>query len=695
MMSLRPKAWRIAPRLLLLVTSVLLAMYVWLNHTDALVAQSLGRLWNIGFQNPLSTIDAFATDRVTTGPLAMDPSYNSTELPRERVFDWTVERAEQSPDGIPRLMYTINGQFPGPIIEATEGDTVVVRVRNHIYDNFTIPPPPLSSQRDDVHPDGTDRKFTFHWHGLSMRNTQVMDGASAFTSCALLPGEEREYRFLVHPEDVGTHWYHSHVGTSRADGLWGMFIVHSRTDERKKLSTRFPDANTHWNEEVAIALGDHYHQFGPISLGFYVSRWLQKAEPVPENALINGKHVFSCHHSRLTGVPCPAGDVDQVGEYSTFSLDPKQAYRLRLVNVGALADITFSVDGHTMTVIEADGTLVEPVRVHRIPIAPGQRYSVILHREPKSKDSRVWMRADMSAECFQYTNPVMELGAKAIIAYDTRQSGEESKDDWKSLLRLRSYKRGLTDRIWHGSWFQSQLPATLPWNPNVTDTILPEEPCHDLEPDTLVPLIPDPAPPLRLDQGDHREFVFVTAPILERYGVVPMGFMNGSTWRPYGRHGRERQPLLHRISYANTSTVQGWHDQDILDPSHELVASPHPSRPVVMEMVINNQDDSPHPFHLHGHKFWVMETGEADPNFGGFDYYEDVGQVYNLNRKMKRDTVIVPMMGHAVIRWVADNPGVWAFHCHMLVHLASGMAMAIVEQPEVLQAQPPVQRTCS
>ena len=174
-----------------------------------------------------------------------------------------------------------------------------------------------------------------------------------------------------------------------------------------------------------------------------------------------------------------------------------------------------------------------------------------------------------------------------------------------------------------------------------------------------------------------------------------MGFMNGSTWRPYGRHGRERQPLLHRISYANTSTVQGWHDQDILDPSHELVASPHPSRPVVMEMVINNQDDSPHPFHLHGHKFWVMETGEADPNFGGFDYYEDVGQVYNLNRKMKRDTVIVPMMGHAVIRWVADNPGVWAFHCHMLVHLASGMAMAIVEQPEVLQAQPPVQRTCS
>ena len=173
-----------------------------------------------------------------------------------------------------------------------------------------------------------------------------------------------------------------------------------------------------------------------------------------------------------------------------------------------------------------------------------------------------------------------------------------------------------------------------------------------------------------------------------------MGFMNGSTWRPYGHRGRDRQPILHRIAHANSTEVEDWYNYDVLEPLHELVASPHPSKPVVFELVINNQDDSPHPFHLHGHKFWVMETGEMDPQFGGFDYYEDVGQVYPLDRRMKRDTVVVPMMGHAVIRWVADNPGVWAFHCHMMVHLASGMAMAIVEQPALLQQNPPVPRVC-
>ena len=668
---------------------------LWLLYADVDLHGSVHSAWDAStgaFRLGRNTQLVPAT-HVTTGPLAMDPSYNASAPPQERFFDWTVERADMAPDGVKRLMYTINGQFPGPMMEVTEGDTLIVKVRNHIFDNYKVPPPPMSSKLLDVHPEGTDRKISIHWHGLSMRGMQVMDGTSAVTSCALTPGDEHTYRFVVQPEDVGTHWYHSHVGTSRADGLWGMLIVHAREDERKVLKERAPAHETHWDEEVAIAVGDHFHDMGPESLARYVSRWLQKAEPVPENALINGKHIFSCHHSRLSGVPCPAGDVDQVGEYTSFHLRPDRNYRLRLVNVGSLADITFSVDGHTMTVIEADGTLVEPMKVHRIPISPGQRYSVILHREPDAKMDRMWMRAEMSHECFQYTNPVMELESKAVVVYDGKTASWKDSENHMFPLRLRSYRRKVSEFIFHHKR-TLKLPTSKAWSPNVTDVGIPTEPCHDLEPDTLVPLIPDPAPELHLDQGDKREFVYVTVPILEKYSIVPMGFMNGSTWRPYGHRGRDRQPILHRIAHANSTEVEDWYNYDVLEPLHELVASPHPSKPVVFELVINNQDDSPHPFHLHGHKFWVMETGEMDPQFGGFDYYEDVGQVYPLDRRMKRDTVVVPMMGHAVIRWVADNPGVWAFHCHMMVHLASGMAMAIVEQPALLQQNPPVPRVC-
>jgi FtsP/CotA-like multicopper oxidase with cupredoxin domain len=42
-----------------------------------------------------------------------------------------------------------------------------------------------------------------------------------------------------------------------------------------------------------------------------------------------------------------------------------------------------------------------------------------------------------------------------------------------------------------------------------------------------------------------------------------------------------------------------------------------------------------------------------------------------------RDTVQIPRRGYAVLRFRADNPGVWLFHCHVMWHLAGGMAMIV------------------
>lgn len=50
---------------------------------------------------------------------------------------------------------------------------------------------------------------------------------------------------------------------------------------------------------------------------------------------------------------------------------------------------------------------------------------------------------------------------------------------------------------------------------------------------------------------------------------------------------------------------------------------------------------------------------------------------YNLSRAVLRDTVQIPTRGYAVLRFRAENPGVWLFHCHVLWHLANGMAMVV------------------
>ncbi|CEJ82391.1 hypothetical protein VHEMI02457 [[Torrubiella] hemipterigena] len=52
---------------------------------------------------------------------------------------------------------------------------------------------------------------------------------------------------------------------------------------------------------------------------------------------------------------------------------------------------------------------------------------------------------------------------------------------------------------------------------------------------------------------------------------------------------------------------------------------------------------------------------------------------------MRTDTVVLPPHGNLVIRFVADNPGVWIFHCHIDWHLSSGLGMLFIEAPTQIQ----------
>ena len=51
-----------------------------------------------------------------------------------------------------------------------------------------------------------------------------------------------------------------------------------------------------------------------------------------------------------------------------------------------------------------------------------------------------------------------------------------------------------------------------------------------------------------------------------------------------------------------------------------------------------------------------------------------------------RDVMSVPSMGWARIRFIANNPGVWQFHCHISWHVAAGMVMEFIESPKALAA---------
>jgi laccase len=89
-----------------------------------------------------------------------------------------------------------------------------------------------------------------------------------------------------------------------------------------------------------------------------------------------------------------------------------------------------------------------------------------------------------------------------------------------------------------------------------------------------------------------------------------------------------------------------------------------------------------HPIHIHGYELYILGEG-----FGNFN--KDAAQL-TLDDPPMRNTVGVPVNGWAVIRFVADNPGVWLMHCHLDVHITWGLAMAfLVDDLQSLQAPPP------
>ena len=51
--------------------------------------------------------------------------------------------------------------------------------------------------------------------------------------------------------------------------------------------------------------------------------------------------------------------------------------------------------------------------------------------------------------------------------------------------------------------------------------------------------------------------------------------------------------------------------------------------------------------------------------------------VLNLESPVRKDTVSVPRRGYVVLRFKADNEGIWMLHCHVLFHQGSGMAMGV------------------
>ncbi|KAJ2777260.1 ferroxidase fet3 [Coemansia interrupta] len=133
-------------------------------------------------------------------------------------------------------------------------------------------------------------------------------------------------------------------------------------------------------------------------------------------------------------------------------------------------------------------------------------------------------------------------------------------------------------------------------------------------------------------------------------------------------------PTVPSLITALTTGYQAYYPDVYSFKTNPVILDPHED----VEVALFNLDVNSHPFHLHGHNFYIMVRGTIDRN--------PKNRLEAGKYPIRRDTITIPPKAYAIIRFRADNPGVWLFHCHMQFHQEQGLAMVFVEAPYLINS---------
>jgi iron transport multicopper oxidase len=524
----------------------------------------------------------------------------------------------------------VNGQSPGPAIVANVGDVVQVTVTNKI---------------------NTGEVTTIHWHGIQQRGTPYNDGVIGVTQCPIATNQSMVYRFIV--DQPGTYWYHGHVNQQYIDGLYGPLIVNRPNEQQFWAAQGAPYKHDDWT----FSFVDYYQNTGNSYVPWYFSPASGGNEPLPERFLVNGQ------------------STSNLKVYARNDL-VNNAYRVRVINGASFSMFNLSIDGLGMKLLEIDGMSVQPVTVNWIVLNAAARVSFLLDfttvAAALKTSPSLWMRFNgmpMMFPSYNATDPHLGLYSTA--------TGLPVELEWKGLIVFDN--TGSYTAAEEALEVGGVVPIPMPTynHPPALPFVSPKDTNFlDARPMQYSGQAPEPTHSLYYE--------IVIRPLDATPGNTGKALVNGVTYSiPPGN-----APLLYDFLQASSVRLKTLVSGAAVNPIGAALASANNLIPIygdgatpfvlpynaVIDMFINNTDGGEHPIHTHGHSFWVISSSE----------YPQAEALYKHNY-MLRDIASVPANGWIKIRFVADNPGVWSFHCHIDWHMAIGLYANVIEAPDVLQ----------
>ena len=418
----------------------------------------------------------------------------------------------------------------------------------------------------------------------------------------------------------GTYLYRSEVDVQAADGLVGPIVIHSANERDSQ--------KLDYDSDRVVLVQDYYHETSLNLLESYLGPSDKEDPPLPDSILINGKNIWNC---AMSSKKCD----NSKAVLETMNLDPGKNHRLRIVHVGVSAEFEIQIDNHSFAVTEVDGIDVWPEYYDRLQIQPTQRYSIVVNTDVTTADT-FWFRVRMAVSCFATDDKYMVPEAGAIINYSgspvSMQSNELRTREWIAITDIR---------------------------------------CEDMDTSKLRPVIDVPVP----EYSD--EFVYLRSKTGKNAQQITRGSFNETVWQP-----DPSAPTLHRlmdgIASGNSSfspRSSAGINEDAFDASRELVYQTSGVRTI--DVLLDNHDERSHPLHLHGHKFWILAQG------GGY-VDENMLETVDLKNPLYRDTASLNPFSWMLIRFVADNPGVWALSSANLWDVEAGLSMQFLTRADEL-----------
>ncbi len=504
---------------------------------------------------------------------------------------------------------TLNDSFPGPLIRLKQGKEALIRVKNEM-----------------------DVSTSVHWHGLILPN--IMDGVPGVVFPGIAPGEYYTYRFPV--VQSGTYWYHSHTGLQEQLGHYGPLLCDPAYSEPFEFDIEHVLILSDWTFEDPHEVLMHLKKWEGY-YNYHKRTIFDLLRNIREDGLLRTLQTRAMW-AKMRMSPRDIADV--TGATYTYLIngrtplenlplrfDPGQRVRLRIINGSASTYFDLRIPGLCLKVVQADGQNVRPVEVDEIRIAVAETYDVIV--EPRGEGPYPIFAEAMDRSGYALTsltaNPALKAPAPPLRPPPER--GMEAMDMHKGMKNMHEMEDMNAVNNANASF------------PGCGDCAAHHE---------SYPFGPDAA-------------MIVKNPrcMLDKPGIGLLGskrrvltYSDLTGLEPVDARSPDRTLEIHLTGNMERFIwkMWAWDGRRWSSEFHDLLKCKRGER---LKIVFVNHTMMEHPIHLHG--MWM---------------YLQNGKGCHSPRK---HTINVKPAEKMCVYVDADAMGNWAFHCHILYHMHTGM----------------------